>query len=147
MIIAGIFENILGFNSELATRLVSRTNILPWLLSRIQSKTYDENRGYAAEIMSIVLQNNRLNRLELGNKDGVEIILKVLSVCSSSLFVSMFSSRMMFRYYSTIAREIQSMQMRQNSWRMSSTYCVQRWLSLRSKSSSSIAKELILWYS
>ncbi|KAJ7095435.1 Catenin-beta-like protein [Mycena belliarum] len=77
--ILGIFENILGFNPQLSTQLVSKTSILPWLLNRIQSKTHDENRGYAAELLSILLQNNQANRLELGKKDGVETFLKVLS--------------------------------------------------------------------
>lgn len=77
---AGIFENILGFNSELSTELVSKTKILSWLLTRIETPKHDENRGYAAEILSILLQNNRPNRLELGKKDGVETILKTLSV-------------------------------------------------------------------
>ena len=43
---------------------------------------HDENRSYAAELLSILLQDNRPNRLELGKKDGVEIMLKVLSVRS-----------------------------------------------------------------
>ncbi|KAJ7781192.1 Catenin-beta-like protein [Mycena metata] len=77
--VLGIFENVLGFNPELSTQLVAKTSILPWLLTRVQSKTHDENRGYAAELLSILLQNNRPNRLELGKKDGVEIFLKVLS--------------------------------------------------------------------
>ncbi|KAJ7771414.1 Catenin-beta-like protein [Mycena maculata] len=77
--ILGIFENILGFNPELSTQLVAKTSILSWLLTRIQSKTHDENRGYAAELLSILLQNNKANRLELGKKDGIETFLKVLS--------------------------------------------------------------------
>ncbi|KAI0921129.1 hypothetical protein AcW2_006206 [Taiwanofungus camphoratus] len=77
--ILGIFENILGFNSDLAPQLVQKTSILTWLLNRMQSKRHSENRGYAAELLSILLQDNRPNRLELGKKDGVEIILKVLS--------------------------------------------------------------------
>ncbi|KAF7352752.1 DUF1716 domain-containing protein [Mycena venus] len=77
--ILGIFENVLGFNPDLSTQLVAKTSIMPWLLTRIQSKTHDENRGYAAELLSILLQNNRPNRLELGKKDGVETFLKVLS--------------------------------------------------------------------
>lgn len=76
----GIFENILGFNPELSTKLVAKTTILDWLLTRIQSKAHDENRGYAAELLSILLQNIRENRLEFGKKDGVEVCLKVLSV-------------------------------------------------------------------
>lgn len=79
--IPGVFENILGFKAELSVQLVSKTKILDWLLNRIQSKARDENRGYAAEILSILLQNNRINRLELSKRDGVETMLKILSVC------------------------------------------------------------------
>jgi hypothetical protein len=43
-------------------------------------KTHDENRGYAAELLSILLQDNSKNRLEFGKQDGVEALLKVLSV-------------------------------------------------------------------
>lgn len=77
--ILGVFENVLGFKADLSVQLVSKTKILEWLLNRIQSKTHDENRGYAAEILSILLQNNRANRLELVKTDGVEVMLKVLS--------------------------------------------------------------------
>ncbi|KAF8261390.1 Catenin-beta-like protein [Lactarius quietus] len=77
--ILGIFENFVGSNPPLAERLVLKTKLLPWLLNRIQSKTHDENRGYAAELLSILLQGSRLNRLELGEKDGVETLLNVAS--------------------------------------------------------------------
>ncbi|KAF8528671.1 DUF1716-domain-containing protein [Gautieria morchelliformis] len=77
--ILGIFENCLGFSPELSTRLVSDTKILPWLLERISVKSHDENQGYAAEVLSILLQDNRENRLSLGSKGGVETLLKILS--------------------------------------------------------------------
>ncbi|KAL1946803.1 hypothetical protein VTO73DRAFT_14907 [Trametes versicolor] len=77
--VLGIFENLLGFNADLSVQLVAKTKILPWLLKRTESTKRDENRGYAAEILSIVLQNNRANRIELGKQDGVESLLKVLS--------------------------------------------------------------------
>ena len=79
--LVGIFENVLGFNAELSTQLVTKTTILDWVLQRIQMKNYDENKGYAAELLSILLQNNRPNRLKLIEKNGVEAILQVLSVC------------------------------------------------------------------
>ena len=60
--------------------MVSKTKILSWLLNRIQHKQHDENRGYTAELLSILLQDNTANKLELGKENGVEIILKVLSV-------------------------------------------------------------------
>lgn len=81
---AGIFENFVGFNSELSVQLVTKTTILEWLIARVQSKKHDENRGYAAELLSILLQNNRENRLALGKLNGIEAILQVLSVSASS---------------------------------------------------------------
>jgi beta-catenin-like protein 1 len=59
--------------------------MLSWLLKRIQAKSHDENRGYAAELLSILLQDNSGNRIALGKQDGVETLLKVLSVSSSVL--------------------------------------------------------------
>ncbi|KAI0035998.1 Catenin-beta-like protein [Vararia minispora EC-137] len=77
--VLGIFENIVGSNPALAERLILKTKLLPWLLQRIQSKTHDANRGYAAELLSILLQESRPNRLELGKADGVETLLTVTS--------------------------------------------------------------------
>ncbi|TFK43491.1 Catenin-beta-like protein [Crucibulum laeve] len=77
--ILGIFENILGFNPDFSIPLVAKTSFLPWLLNRIQAKEHEENRGYAAEILSILLQDNTENRMQFGKYDGVEIALKVLS--------------------------------------------------------------------
>lgn len=70
----------MGFNADLSQTLVSKTAILQWLLARIQFKKHDENRGYAAELLSILLQSNRPNRLALEKLNGVETILQVLSV-------------------------------------------------------------------
>ncbi|KIK06662.1 hypothetical protein K443DRAFT_88620 [Laccaria amethystina LaAM-08-1] len=77
--VLAVFENILGYNSDLASELVSKTNVLPWLLNRLQSKTHDENRVYAAELLSILLQNNVDNRIRFAKEDGVELLLKVVS--------------------------------------------------------------------
>ncbi|KAI0068752.1 DUF1716-domain-containing protein [Artomyces pyxidatus] len=77
--VLGIFENVVGSKPDLAERLVLKTNLLSWLLNRIQAKKHDENRGYAAELLSILLQSSRLNHSELGKKDGVEVLLKVAS--------------------------------------------------------------------
>ena len=79
---------MLGYNSDLASKLVSKTNVLTWLLNRLQSKTHDENRGYAAELLSILLQNNVDNRIRFGKEDGVELLLKVVSVRRMNLFYS-----------------------------------------------------------
>ncbi|TFY82710.1 hypothetical protein EWM64_g1309 [Hericium alpestre] len=77
--VLGIFENIVGSDPKLAEQLILKTTLLKWLLERIQSKTHEENRSYAAELLSILLQNSRPNRLEFAQKDGVETLLKVVS--------------------------------------------------------------------
>ncbi|QRW01704.1 beta-catenin-like protein 1 [Ceratobasidium sp. AG-Ba] len=76
----GIFENVLGSRPALAETLVSTTTIVAWLLNRILQKEHDDNRGYAAEILSILVQSSRSNRLVLCKADGVDIMLRVLSV-------------------------------------------------------------------
>jgi beta-catenin-like protein 1 len=118
---AGIFENVLGFSPQLSTQLVSKTTMLTWLLNRIQSKKHDENRSYAAELLSILLQNNVENRIELGKKDGVEIFLKVLSVRSP---LGCHSNDMNCSS-SNIEGETLWMRMRRSSWRMFLMRCVQ----------------------
>ncbi|KAG8681032.1 hypothetical protein FRC09_017804, partial [Ceratobasidium sp. 395] len=76
----GIFENVLGSRPALAETLVSSTSIVTWLLNRILQKEHDDNRGYAAEVLAIVVQSSRSNRLVLSKADGVDIMLRVLSV-------------------------------------------------------------------
>ena len=53
---------------------------MKWLLDRIQVATHDDNRGYAAELISILLQKESGNRMALANLNGIEVLLKVLSV-------------------------------------------------------------------
>lgn len=55
----GILENLLGLDPQLAERIALKTGFLPWLLKRVQTKGYDSNRGYASEILSILLQDSR----------------------------------------------------------------------------------------
>ncbi|KAG9127144.1 hypothetical protein FRC07_000471 [Ceratobasidium sp. 392] len=76
----GIFENVLGSRPALAETLVSTTKITTWLLNRILEKEHDDNRGYAAEVLAILVQSSRSNRLVLSKADGVDIMLRVLSV-------------------------------------------------------------------
>ncbi|KAF8305019.1 DUF1716-domain-containing protein [Clavulina sp. PMI_390] len=75
----GIFENTIGFNPELATTVMQKTSILKWLLARIQWKKYDENKGYVAELLPILLQGSQENRLMFGKEKGLDVLLQVLS--------------------------------------------------------------------
>ncbi|KAF8759852.1 hypothetical protein RHS01_01675 [Rhizoctonia solani] len=75
----GIFENVLASRPTLAETLVSTTTIVQWLLNRIIQKEHDDNRGYAAEVLSILVQSSRSNRLVLAKADGIDTILRALN--------------------------------------------------------------------
>lgn len=64
----------------LANQIVSDTSLLPWLLKRVSQKEYESNKQYASEILAILLQESRENVLRLSELDGMEVMLKVLSV-------------------------------------------------------------------
>ncbi|KIO32831.1 hypothetical protein M407DRAFT_96181, partial [Tulasnella calospora MUT 4182] len=74
-----VFENVLAFNPTLSRTLVTNTSVLKWLLERVQAKTHDDNRVYASELLAIILQDNRQNRLDFGKGGGVDTLLQVLS--------------------------------------------------------------------
>ncbi|KAG1755643.1 Catenin-beta-like protein [Suillus lakei] len=60
--ILGVFENMLGFNPDLSLHT--------GVEDQDDELTHDENRGYSAELLSILLQNNAVNRQDFGQKDG-----------------------------------------------------------------------------
>ncbi|RCH81771.1 hypothetical protein CU098_002532 [Rhizopus stolonifer] len=76
----GIFENIMSLEPKYSENVALKTEALSWILNRIQSKSFDANIGYASEILSILLQENRDIRLKVGELDGVDILLRALSV-------------------------------------------------------------------
>lgn len=53
---------------------------MKWLLARVQGKMHDGNRGYVAELLVILLQNNRDNRAQFAAADGIETLLTVAAV-------------------------------------------------------------------
>jgi beta-catenin-like protein 1 len=81
---SGIFENVVGFNPDFSKHLATKTNIIQWLLKRVQGKKQDENRGYAAELLVVLLQNQHENRAMFAKADGVETLLTVASVSTAS---------------------------------------------------------------
>ncbi|KAK4683965.1 beta-catenin-like protein 1, partial [Tremellales sp. Uapishka_1] len=77
--ILGTFENLLSFMPPLAEQIVSSTTLLPWLLKRIEQKAYDSNKQYASEILAILVQQSRENRLKMAELQGMDLLLRVLS--------------------------------------------------------------------
>lgn len=55
----GILENIISLEPKYAEDIALKTDILSWLLKRLQKKDFDANIAYTSEILSILLQNNR----------------------------------------------------------------------------------------
>ncbi|KAF0536947.1 DUF1716-domain-containing protein [Gigaspora margarita] len=75
----GVIENFTSFDPSLSEKFVKDTSILQWILTRIKVRTFDSNRQYCSEILAILLQNSRANRLKLGELSGVDTLLQVLN--------------------------------------------------------------------
>lgn len=77
----GVIENLVSFRPSLADTLVSSTDLLDWLLKRVRKKgPYDQNKGYASEILAILMQSSVESRKRLGKEGGIDALLGVLAV-------------------------------------------------------------------
>ncbi|KAJ3340182.1 hypothetical protein HDU93_007271 [Gonapodya sp. JEL0774] len=79
-----LIENAISVDPTLAETVVRATTLLPWLLTRIRAKAMDSNKQYASEMLAVLLQSSRENRLKLGDVSvggvhGVDVILGCLS--------------------------------------------------------------------
>ncbi|CAB5194121.1 unnamed protein product [Rhizophagus irregularis] len=72
----GIIENLTSFDPAISERIVRDTNLLQWMLNRIRVKVFDSNKQYCSELLAILLQNSRVNRLKLGELGGVDVLLQ-----------------------------------------------------------------------
>lgn len=102
-----IIENILEVQPTYADDLCERTGILKFLLSRLNTKVFDDNKLYASELLSIILQSSLDNvkrLIQLPDLDGVETLLRCIAIyrrkhldrqdeqeCCENLFLSLFS--------------------------------------------------------
>ncbi|KAG4305157.1 hypothetical protein PORY_001327 [Pneumocystis oryctolagi] len=76
-----ILENISSFSSTFSENVVSSTNILDWLVQRLQVKEFpiSQNKQYVAEILSVYTSSSSLIRKKFIDLNGVDILLHVLS--------------------------------------------------------------------
>ncbi|KAJ3073859.1 hypothetical protein HDU98_000456 [Podochytrium sp. JEL0797] len=77
--ILSVIDNLISVDPTIAEAVVSKTTLLVWLLSRIETKQFDSNRQYASEILAILLQNSKANRIALGSRGGVTTLLTVIA--------------------------------------------------------------------
>lgn len=75
-----VLEN-LASRTTLSEKIGQDTDVLKWLLSRIQKKEspVGQNKQYAAEILAILLQSSPINRRKLCELDGVDLLLQLLA--------------------------------------------------------------------
>lgn len=74
-----IVENIIEVKPFLSLDTTKQT-FFQWLLKRIKIKgQFDANKLYAAELLSILVQNQDENRKLLGDLDGIDILLQQLA--------------------------------------------------------------------
>ena len=61
--------------------IVRETDLFSWLLKRIQVREspLSQNKQYSAELLAILLQTSRPNRLKLTELGGVDVLLQLLS--------------------------------------------------------------------
>ncbi len=79
--ILNVLENILEIKPDTAQYIVDNTKILVWLLKKLGAKTpFDDNKLYASEIFSILIQYNKENQFTLGKMGGIEHVLTTLAV-------------------------------------------------------------------
>ncbi|KAI8846071.1 Catenin-beta-like protein [Chytridium lagenaria] len=74
----GVFENLIAADPNIAELAIDKTTLLSWLLKRISVKGFDSNRQYASELLSVLLQSSRKNRLALNEAGGVATLLKAV---------------------------------------------------------------------
>lgn len=74
-----IIENLTELRPEICNE-ASKQGLLQWLLKRLKLKSpFDQNKLYASELLSILLQDNNSNRLALGELDGIDTVLQQLA--------------------------------------------------------------------
>jgi len=77
----GLVESIIdgSDDQDIISKVANSGNFLLWLLERVRRRTINMVKVYAAEILSVLLQGNEENQKIIGEKKGVDILLKQLA--------------------------------------------------------------------
>lgn len=102
-----IIENLIEIKPHISVLVCQKTNILVFLLKRLKTKTFDANKLYCSEILSILLQSETENQKLFGRLheiDGVDMLLQCIAIyrkkvvdiadeqeCVENLFLSLCS--------------------------------------------------------
>jgi beta-catenin-like protein 1 len=77
--IFSIFENLTEFRPECCIEIAEQ-GLIQWILKRLKVKSYDANKLYCSEVLSILLQSTNENRILLGSLDGIDVMLQQLAI-------------------------------------------------------------------
>jgi len=79
--ILNIIENILEIKPDTAEYIVDNTKIFIWIIKKLSPKTpFDDNKLYASEILSILVQQHKNNQFTLGKMGGIDHLLTTIAV-------------------------------------------------------------------
>jgi beta-catenin-like protein 1 len=53
-----VFENLTSIEVALAETIVSKSGLLPWMMTRLKIKAFDSNKQYCSELLAILLQSS-----------------------------------------------------------------------------------------
>lgn len=74
-----ILENIVEFQPEVS-KDIAEAGFMAWLVRKLKVKVpFDDNKLYASEILSILLQNEPDNRILFGSMDAIDSLLQQLA--------------------------------------------------------------------
>ncbi|GAB0097458.1 beta-catenin-like protein 1 [Sergentomyia squamirostris] len=75
-----VFENLMEIKMEVCVEAANQ-GLMQWLLKRLKAKLpFEANKLYCSEILSILIQDSKENRLLLGSLDGIDVLLQQLAV-------------------------------------------------------------------
>uniref|UniRef100_A0A7S0HXA0 Beta-catenin-like protein 1 N-terminal domain-containing protein n=2 Tax=Hanusia phi TaxID=3032 RepID=A0A7S0HXA0_9CRYP len=74
-----IIENLSELQPHALEAICEKTELVPWLFKRLRVKTFDQNKLYCSEIISILCQQNQENQKKIGSDGGMDILLQLTS--------------------------------------------------------------------
>eukprot|EP00730_Choanoeca_flexa_P018968 TRINITY_DN9250_c0_g1_i5.p1 TRINITY_DN9250_c0_g1~~TRINITY_DN9250_c0_g1_i5.p1 ORF type:complete len:554 (+),score=162.36 TRINITY_DN9250_c0_g1_i5:59-1720(+) len=79
-----IIENMLELKPELVESLVKDTDLLTWLIKRLEAPEFDANKLYVSELLAVLVQTSEANRQKLGQLNGIEGLLQTIAMYKRS---------------------------------------------------------------
>ncbi|KAH9399450.1 Beta-catenin-like protein 1 [Tyrophagus putrescentiae] len=105
----GIIDNLTEYKSELGPDVKP---LISWLLKKLKMKPlYNQNKQHASEILNVLLQNDKENRLILGSLNGIDILLRVASYYKKHDPASEDEEEFMANVFNCICSAVQSCDM------------------------------------